>query len=64
MDTHIWDELDLLSAKLARAETAHQRALSVGDADDTREKPRLSCEPVAWSWWVGRYAPGPGRTAI
>jgi hypothetical protein len=35
MDTRLWDELDVLSAKLERAEAAHLHARSGGDADNT-----------------------------
>jgi len=37
MGVRFWYELDMLSAKLHRAETAHLHALSVGDAADTHK---------------------------
>jgi|HubBroStandDraft_4_1064222.scaffolds.fasta_scaffold2532503_1 hypothetical protein len=59
MDTHIWDELDLLSAKLARAETAHQRALSVGDADDTyRARIQLAAVMAERDRLIGKLSAG------
>jgi hypothetical protein len=45
MGTGFWHELDLLSAKLDRAETAHVQALSAGDVDHTY-KARLQLAAV------------------
>jgi hypothetical protein len=45
MGTRLWDELDLVSAKLDRAEAAHLGAVSAGDADNTY-RARLQLDAV------------------
>jgi hypothetical protein len=56
MGTRLWDELDMLPAKLDQAETAHLQALSVGDPADTyKARIRLGAVVAERNRVLGNY---------